>query len=231
MLLRATARHAVAGLALAALCLAAFLWLAEAVTDHTRWSADRTLLVDLHRYRARAIVDAWLGVTQLGSYLAVAIAGGAVAWWVWRRWGQRRLAAFVVVAIGGEMVAGLVAKAVVHRPRPHLWQAATPTLGYSFPSAHAMNSLALVAVVAMLLLGRRLAWAAIGGTLYVGLVAVSRVWLGAHYPTDIVAGWMLALGWVLLTASTVTGLGLFGGGRAAAALRTPRTPERVGANR
>ena len=207
MLVRPTIRHAVAALTLAALCAAGFAWLADSVAGHSHWSIDRTLLVDLHRYQARPVVDAWLVVTQLGSYVAVALAGGALAWWLWRRRGQRGLAAFVVAAIGGEMVAGLVAKALVHRPRPHLWRAATPTLGYSFPSAHAMNSLALVAVIALVVQGRRMrACVLVGGLAYVLLVAISRVWLGAHDPTDILGGWTLTLSWVLVVAAATAAL-------------------------
>jgi hypothetical protein len=88
-------------------------------------------------------------------------------------------------------------KAVVQRPRPHLWHIDTPTLGYSYPSAHAMNSLTLVAAVLLTVTSHR-RWVVVIGSVYVVLVGVSRVWLGAHFPTDILGGWLLGLGWALL---------------------------------
>jgi membrane-associated phospholipid phosphatase len=178
---------------------AVFASLAEDVHDHERWSLDRTLLVDLHHYHPRSLTDAWLALTQLGGYLVTGVAAAAIAGWLWRRRGGPRQAVFVAAAVGGAMLLGVAAKAAFHRPRPHLWPSAAPTLGYSFPSAHAMNSIALAAAITLITAApprRRLI--AILGALYVGLVGLSRVWLGAHYPTDVVAGWALSLSWVLL---------------------------------
>jgi membrane-associated phospholipid phosphatase len=203
---RPTRRFRRSSLTVVAGCLAVATWLIAEIEGGERWWIDHAPLVDLHRYRARGVVDAWLAVTQLGSYAVVAGAALVVAAWLWRRAGRPRAALFLTLAVGGEMLLGVIVKVAVHRPRPHYWHAETPTLGYSFPSAHAMNSLGLVA--ALLLLARtveRRRLIAALGTVYVLGVAVSRVWLGAHYPTDILGGWALSLAWVTAAAACFGG--------------------------
>jgi membrane-associated phospholipid phosphatase len=230
MLETPTNRGALAALTAAAVAAGLAAWLADAVSDHARWGVDRTLPVDLHRFRARGLVDAWLVVTQLGSYLAVAVAAALLAAWLWRRRGRPALAAFVVAAVAGEMALGVAVKVAVDRPRPHFWRVETPTLGASFPSAHAMNSLTLVAAVLLTvpMARRRRIVAAVAGLVYVALVGVSRVWLGAHYPSDVLAGWALALAWSLALAAGLARLRLAAGRPAVArsigspAARRPR---------
>jgi membrane-associated phospholipid phosphatase len=199
----ASRRFRIRAVAVALVCGAIFASLAEDVRDHERWSLDRTLLLDLHRYHARGVMDAWLVVTQLGSYLVTGAAAVLVGVWLGRRRGEPATATLVVASVGGAMLLGVIAKAVFQRPRPHLWPSATPTLGYSFPSAHAMNSIALVAVLVVITPARRRGPVAAAGAAAVVLIGLSRVWLGAHYPTGIVAGWALALAWTLSLAAAL----------------------------
>jgi undecaprenyl-diphosphatase len=191
-------------LPVAALCAAAFAALAAAFGDDRGPALDRTLALDLHRHRVPALTDALRALTQLGGYAVTAAAAIALAAWLWRRRGEVRAALFVAAAIGGAMALGVVAKAAFDRPRPRVWAAEVPTLGSSFPSAHAMNSAALVAAVLVLARGSR--WfrpLAAGGCCLVLLVGVTRVWLGAHYPTDVAAGWLLSVALVLALAAAV----------------------------
>jgi membrane-associated phospholipid phosphatase len=114
----------------------------------------------------------------------------------------------LVVAIGGEMLLGVLVKATMHRPRPHYWHVETATLGYSFPSAHAMNSLTFaLGLILVAETARQRSLIVAVGSAYVILVGISRVWLGAHYPTDIFAGWTLALAWLLLVSLIIRRLG------------------------
>jgi membrane-associated phospholipid phosphatase len=111
---------------------------------------------------------------------------------------HRGNALFWAVAMGGTGVLNSGAKLFFRRERPELWLSPAPEHTYSFPSGHAMGSMALVAALAVLAWPTRWRWWAIilGGafTLSVGF---SRVYLGVHFPSDVVAGWSASLAWVL----------------------------------
>ncbi|MGZ6372569.1 MAG: phosphatase PAP2 family protein, partial [Candidatus Limnocylindria bacterium] len=119
---------------------------------------------------------------------------------------QAREAFFVVLAIGGSLLLNGVMKPFFERPRPQLpWAQVLPD--YSFPSGHAMNSLALflaLAIVAWHLWGRRIGVpAAIAATALVLLIGVSRIYLGYHYVTDVVAGFAASLVWLTVVAGAI----------------------------
>ena len=111
--------------------------------------------------------------------------------------GHIRRAIYFGIAVGGSALLNLVAKAVFMRERPSLWLSLAPEDSYSFPSGHAMGAMSLSATVVLLLWFTGWRWPAVvlgaGFTLWVGS---SRVYLGVHYPSDILAGWAAALAWV-----------------------------------
>ena len=87
------------------------------------------------------------------------------------------------------------------RPRPTLWLSIRPEHTYSFPSGHAMDTAAVAVAVGFLLWPRQ----CLGSRLVLALAALfalgvgwARVYLGVHYPSDVLAGWAAAAGWVLL---------------------------------
>jgi membrane-associated phospholipid phosphatase len=111
---------------------------------------------------------------------------------------QRGNALFWAVAVGGAGALNQGAKLFFHRTRPDLWLSPAPEHTYSFPSGHAMGSMALVAALAVLAWPTRWRWwALVGGSVFTLLVGFSRVYLGVHYPSDVVAGWSASLAWVL----------------------------------
>ena len=92
-----------------------------------------------------------------------------------------------------------VIKALVMRPRPVLWASIRPEHTYSFPSGHAMDTAALATALGFLLWQHRAAWPAqVVGPLFVLGVGWARMYLGVHYPSDVLAGWSGAVGWVVL---------------------------------
>jgi membrane-associated phospholipid phosphatase len=129
-----------------------------------------------------------------------------------QRWRARALWAFLTIMVGWGL--GAIVKQLVHRPRPvvvdPLWQAKD----YSFPSGHAQN-VALAAVSTIILLwplmsktGRRLA-VVLAGVLAL-VVGLDRVLLGVHFPSDVLAGWIMGAG------LATTSWRLFGRSRSAA---------------
>jgi undecaprenyl-diphosphatase len=112
-----------------------------------------------------------------------------------RRWGDLL---FWVLAVGGAAVLNLAAKHSFGRIRPDLWLSIAPETTFSFPSGHAMGSMALAAALTVLAWPTRWRWPSlILGGLFVVMVGLSRVYLGVHYPSDILAGWTASLGWVV----------------------------------
>jgi undecaprenyl-diphosphatase len=112
---------------------------------------------------------------------------------------------FAGVSIIGSLLLNLAAKHTFARARPDLWQSVAPAeTTYSFPSGHAMGSMTLVMVLILLCWSVRTPWGwgwrwpvTLAGALFVLLVGLSRVYLGVHFPSDILAGWTVACAWVV----------------------------------
>lgn len=110
---------------------------------------------------------------------------------------RRGDATFFVVAVAGAMALNFGAKILFGRARPDLWVSLAPESDYSFPSGHAMGSMATIAALVVLTWGTRWRWPVlILGSLFVALVGVSRLYLGVHYPSDVLTGWLASLAWV-----------------------------------
>ena len=103
---------------------------------------------------------------------------------------------FFGLAVIGSGVLNIVAKNHFARMRPDLWLSITPETTFSFPSGHAMGSATLGVAVILLCWPTRWRWpVTIVSLIFVLLVGVSRVYLGVHYPSDILAGWTAAIAW------------------------------------
>jgi membrane-associated phospholipid phosphatase len=104
---------------------------------------------------------------------------------------------FFGIAIAGSAVLNVVAKNHFARMRPDLWLSLTPETTYSFPSGHAMGSATLGMALIILCWWTRWRWpVTVVSVAFVLVVGVSRVYLGVHYPSDILAGWSAAIAWV-----------------------------------
>jgi undecaprenyl-diphosphatase len=129
---------------------------------------------------------------------ALALLICAVAGWRSRSW---RPVALVLAGGAGTALILFTAKALVGRPRPPLPFAVIPADGFSFPSGHATGTAAIMVLCAWMVTrwlitawrGRVTVWAlAIAATLVIGF---SRVYLGVHYVSDVLAGWLLGMAW------------------------------------
>ena len=111
-----------------------------------------------------------------------------------RKW---REAGFAVASFAGSALLNMAAKHGFARPRPALWESIAPESTFSFPSGHAMGSMTLAAVAVLLAWRTRWRWpVALAAVAFVLLVGLSRLYLGVHYPSDVVAGWAAGLAWV-----------------------------------
>jgi undecaprenyl-diphosphatase len=116
------------------------------------------------------------------------------------RW--RSLTYFLITGLGCGMI-NPTAKTTLHRVRPRLWE--YPALpDFSFPSGHAMASMVFVVALGVLTWGTRWwNWVLGLGSLFVVVIGWTRLYLGVHYPSDILAGWMLSLAWAIGVAVVV----------------------------
>lgn len=144
-------------------------------------------------------------LTQLG-YLAWMAALGAVAciWLLYRR-AWLLLGAWVVGVAGVGLWVRWI-KSSVARERPEVrW---VLEQGYSFPSGHSAGTLLCYGMLAWLVFvmagPRRGRWAAVLAASVVLAVGLSRIVLGAHYVSDVLAGWMLGLAWMSLVFAVAT---------------------------
>ncbi|MBK4737300.1 phosphatase PAP2 family protein [Noviherbaspirillum pedocola] len=164
---------------------------------------DRPTLLFVHSHASRQLDVVMLVVTWLGSrYILFPLDALLIVVFLLRQ-NRKSAAPFLVAAVLGAALLDFIAKHVFARIRPHLWDSIAPELTYSFPSGHAINSITMVA--AIIFICRNKQWRtliAIFGACYVLFVAMSRLYLGVHYPSDILGGWLVSLAWVnLLTVA------------------------------
>lgn len=170
--------------------------LAEEVWAREGFGWDERVLRAIHAHAAPGFDAAMLFFTRVGAPLPmIAFVALALLTLLARR--HRSAACFFALAVGGAAGLNVAAKLLFQRARPSLWPALLPEHDYGFPSGHAMGSLAVVAALAILLWHTRWRWPVLAfGGLFVAAVGLSRVYLGVHYPSDILAGWSASLAWV-----------------------------------
>ena len=197
-----------AALALIVLALVSFV-LVGLVLDGETQGFDERILRALRKAddAAQPIGPRWLkyaalDVTALGSATVLGLAVFAVIGYLLLQ-GLPRMALFVLIAsMGGSILNGYL-KTLFGRARPDVVPHLREVMSLSFPSGHAMTSAAVYLTLGVLLMrvsSRRVTrWYCMGvAALATILVGLSRVYLGVHYPTDVLAGWMIGLSWALL---------------------------------
>jgi undecaprenyl-diphosphatase len=159
---------------------------------------EQALLDSISEARHPALTELALLVTNLGDAWLLAIV--SILTVVALAFRSRRDALFVAASVAGAGVIHYLLKALTARPRPSLAAVYEPG-GFSFPSGHSMATFCFFVAVALLVpreLGRARIAAFGAVALTVLVVGLTRVYLGVHYPTDVLAGWTIGLAWVAL---------------------------------
>lgn len=149
-------------------------------------------------------------ITELGS-TGVVIGVAALALLVGVLVGPWRHGVIAAVVIGLTSLGVDIVKSVVARTRPEILEPVLVERGFSFPSGHATLSMTAYGILAVLVSRSRLPRAvrAVAGVLaavVILLVGISRVWLGVHFPSDVLAGWIAGAVVVLLYADLTRGV-------------------------
>ena len=171
-------------------------------------SVDQSALTWVGEHRSAAVTSAMRTVTWLGSatVLYPATLGFALYWW----WRERdwRAGAMLAAGLAGSTVLYNVFKRIVERPRPPAQDALGTYPHWSFPSGHATECMAFFAMLLVLarFAGRARLWLwAIAAATVMLAVGASRIYLGAHWFTDVLGGYALGAAWVsLLVAVCLT---------------------------
>ncbi|HEY2188454.1 MAG TPA: phosphatase PAP2 family protein [Caldimonas sp.] len=205
----ATRAHVQLGwrLGLGAFVLIAAAWLFGAIAEDVITS-DRLTAVDatvaewLHRHATPTLTRAMLVWTNLHSTIAVGAytAALALALAVERKW---RHVVLVVVAVGGGLAVNALMKLAFHRARPVFDEPLLTLSSYSFPSGHVAGSAIFYGLAVLWLFSRtqRPLWRALAlatAALVVVVVAFSRMYLGVHYLSDVVAAFAEGVAWLAI---------------------------------
>lgn len=174
----------------------AFMELADEVHEAEAIAFDAPILLFAREVAGDGFDRVFLFFSQIGYARGVVPFDVALvlALLASRRW---REGLFAAIATGGSALLNIGAKRLFARDRPGLWESIAPETSYSFPSGHAMGSMTLALTLVLLTWRTRARWWVVAAmAVFVPMVGLSRVYLGVHYPSDILAGWAAASAWV-----------------------------------
>ena len=161
-----------------------------------RFALDEPILYFLHAQATPNRDSFWSFVTDFGRPPLMLSMGACVVGFLWIQ-KRRGDATFFLVSVIGAAILNVLAKSVFGRTRPDLWISVAPEADYSFPSGHAMATMALAASLVVLAWPTRQRFVVLGlAVVFVAAIGFSRLYLGVHYPSDILGGWCASLAWV-----------------------------------
>lgn len=190
----------------ALLVLAASLWAFGQIVDETiregEVRSDERVATWLHGRATDPFTDAFRVITTFGNFvtlLTVTVLAVAFLWW--RR--RQTDALFVALAFLGAQVLSTGMKLGFRRERPFFPDPLATESTFSFPSGHSLVSLAVYGSIALLLARQvqRPAWRALvfaGTAVLVLAIGFSRLYLGVHFLSDVLAGWAAGSAWLAL---------------------------------
>lgn len=180
------------------LSIALVAWLCEDVLEKEAFTFDRLILLEIHQFTSPTLDAIMLAITHLGNP-AIVIAV-ALSFWI-SLWLQQRLqeAKFFAIACLGASILNTGLKLLFMKQRPELWHRLISETSFSFPSGHALGSLVLYGFIAGILAERhprfsRLIY--IAAIVLISLIGLSRLYLGVHWPTDLIAGYGIGFVWL-----------------------------------
>jgi undecaprenyl-diphosphatase len=194
-------------LVVAIVALLLFAWMAEEVLEAGTIRFDNSIRAAVHQRASPALTVFMRAITLLGSMeVLLPIVLIVVAFLLVRR--KRYEAIVLSVTMAGGVILNMVLKLSFHRARPDpFFDLATPA-SYAFPSGHALLALCFYGVMARIssdsLNSRELRWMVwIGAVCLILLIGLSRIYLGVHHASDVLAGYAAAIVWIGAVAMIV----------------------------
>ncbi|MEG3956609.1 phosphatase PAP2 family protein [Microcoleus sp. herbarium2] len=188
-----------AGLAVAGFGMWLFATIAEDVLEKESYAFDTSILLALRKLHTPLGDRVMLGLTFLGEpnlLLVICLSLGIVL----LARNHRSEAATIALAGGGAIGLNLLLKKLFARDRPLLWERVVDVRFYSFPSGHAMISMVIYGLLGYFLGSRfpKQRWFIYSLTVVlIAAIGLSRLYLGVHWPTDVIAGYTAGLVWLI----------------------------------
>lgn len=191
-----------------------FAGMAQLVEDGHTQRADDAILLWMNSHATPWLDAAALEVTALAGVAVVWLVLLLASLFLWQTHHRYSVALLWISYLGASLI-NFTMKALYERPRPALFEWRTPLAGHSsFPSGHSTTAVAVFATLAYLIVRlettratRRLSLV-IAGVVIV-LIGASRLYLGVHYPSDVVAGFALGLAWATFCALGIEAIRYF----------------------
>ena len=196
-----------------------FAAFAHVVMTGVTQNFDENVLRWIQTHRSPAMNSVMLEVTTLGSGMVLIMMVCVASVFLWLTKHHWSVYILLMGVLGGQVMNRLL-KGFFERPRPSVVEWVTEVSSKSFPSGHAMTAMITYGSVAYLVarleptrLLRRTTF--IMAALFIIAIGVSRMYLGVHYPSDIIAGYLGGIAWLAFVATSLTAVRFF----------APRRPE------
>lgn len=181
-----------------------FGWLAEEVTENEFGVDNTAILLHIHAFRSPLLDGIAFTFTWIGSPVGIVLISILIVAGLWLRKRYVDIGMYGAVLIGASVMV-LTLKIFFHQLRPQVFPPLVHETSFSFPSGHSLTSFSAWGFVAwwVVSIDPRKVWRWVLGALGVlvaALVALSRLYLGVHWPTDVLAGFFLGFGWVAVCA-------------------------------
>ena len=189
----------VSGAAIAVLFTWAFSELAEKVRAGTTQGFDDAVMRWMAAHQVKGIQTAMLEITSLGTGTVVGMIVFVAGMFLWLNQHKHSAILLIAATLGGMVLDNLL-KIGFNRPRPKIFEWGTYAVSSSFPSGHAMSSVIVYGTVAYLAarlqrnVASRILTMTFAAVMIVAICA-SRLYLGVHYPSDVLAGVVIGLAW------------------------------------
>lgn len=201
------------GLAVGLAAAAVFGALAAVVEEGLTQGFDERVLRWIAAHRSPALDEVMLEITTLGNgavLVMLVLVASVFLWLTKHKWSV----ALLLFAVIGGKVLNVVLKGIFGRPRPSMVDAVDTVSSLSFPSGHAMSSFVTYGAVAYLVARleptrtlRAVTWTL--ASLIILAIGISRMYLGVHYPSDVLAGFLGGLAWLAFVAAGMTAVRFF----------------------
>jgi len=188
-----------AGLAIAALALWGFAAIAEDVLEKETRVFDTEILLALKRLHTPVLDQIMIGLTFLGEPKLLLVISLALGAFLLVRHHRSEALTIAIAGVGAVSLNALL-KLLFARARPQLWERVVDVRFYSFPSGHSMISMVMYGLLGYFLISRYPQWRWLIATLTLLLVigiGFSRLYLGVHWPTDVIAGYTAGIVWLI----------------------------------
>jgi undecaprenyl-diphosphatase len=207
------------GTAVALLATWIFVKLAGEVREGETQAFDVAVLRYIEQHHSPLLDNVMIDITFLGTGLVVMMIVAVSGMFLWLTKHKHSALLLFVATAGGILLNGLL-KAGFDRPRPQVFEWGQHTVSSSFPSGHAMSAATVYMTVAYLAarLQRRhisRVLTLIAALIVIILIAISRLYLGVHYPTDVAAGVIIGIAWAALCMAMLEATLLYGRRRSA----------------